>query len=37
MVDPLKQKVRDNGLWAAHLGPELGGQGLGAVKLTLLN
>jgi len=37
VVDPLKQKVRDNGLWAAHLGPELGGQGFGAVKLTLLN
>ena len=37
IVDPLKQKVRDAGLWACHLGPELGGQGFGAVKLTLLN
>jgi alkylation response protein AidB-like acyl-CoA dehydrogenase len=37
IVDPLKQQVRDKGLWAAHLGPELGGQGYGAVKLTLLN
>jgi alkylation response protein AidB-like acyl-CoA dehydrogenase len=37
IVDPLKQQVRDAGLWAAHLGPELGGQGFGAVKLTLLN
>ena len=37
IVDPLKQRVRDEGLWAAHLGPELGGQGYGAVKLTLLN
>ena len=37
IVDPLKQRVRDEGLWAAHLGPELGGQGFGAVKLTLLN
>jgi alkylation response protein AidB-like acyl-CoA dehydrogenase len=37
IVDPLKQAVRDHGLWAAHLGPELGGQGYGAVKLTLLN
>ena len=27
IVDPLKQQVRDNGLWAPHLGPELGGQG----------
>lgn len=37
IVDPLKQQVRDRGLWAAHLGPELGGQGYGAVKLTLIN
>src|ERR1700743_1921876 len=37
VVDPLKQQVRDQGLWAPHLGPELGGQGFGAVKLTLIN
>ena len=37
IVDPLKQQVRDQGLWAPHLGPELGGQGFGAVKLTLIN
>ena len=37
IIDPLKQQVRDNGLWAPHLGPELGGQGFGAVKLTLIN
>lgn len=30
IVDPLKQRVRDKGLWAPHLGPELGGQGFGA-------
>src|SRR5437588_6632710 len=36
-VDPLTQQVRDQGLWAPHLGPELGGQGFGAVKLTLIN
>ena len=24
-------------MWAPHLGPELGGQGFGAVKLTLIN
>ncbi|MCV7228995.1 acyl-CoA dehydrogenase family protein [Mycolicibacterium komossense] len=36
-VDPLKQQVREQGLWAPHLGPELGGQGFGAVKLTLIN
>lgn len=26
---PLKQAVKDRGLWACHLGPELGGQGFG--------
>ena len=28
-VDPLKQAVRDQGLWATHLGPDLGGAGYG--------
>ena len=37
VVDPLKQQVRDKGLWAAHLTPNLGGQGYGCVKLALLN
>jgi len=37
IVDPLKQEVRDRGLWACHLGPELGGQGYGQVKLSLMN
>ncbi|MGD9701287.1 MAG: acyl-CoA dehydrogenase family protein [Acidimicrobiia bacterium] len=37
VVDPLKQQVRDRGLWAAHLPPSLGGQGYGALKLALLN
>ena len=37
IVDPLKQRVRDRGLWACHLGPELGGQGYGQVKLSLMN
>ena len=37
VIDPLKQAVRDQGLWATHLGPELGGQGHGAVRLCLLN
>lgn len=36
-VDPLKQRVRDQGLWATHLGPDLGGQGFGQLKLALLN
>ena len=34
---PLKQRVKDQGLWACHLGPELGGQGYGQVKLALMN
>jgi acyl-CoA dehydrogenase len=37
IVDPLKQQVRDRGLWACHLGPELGGQGYGQMKLALMN
>jgi len=37
VVGPLKQQVRDQGLWACHLGPELGGAGYGQVKLSLMN
>ena len=37
VVDPLKEQVRRKGLWATHLGPELGGQGYGQLKLALLN
>ncbi len=37
IVDPLKERVRAEGLWATHLGPELGGQGHGQLKLSLLN
>jgi acyl-CoA dehydrogenase len=37
VIDPLKQQVRDQGLWATHLGPELGGQGHGQLRLALLN
>jgi acyl-CoA dehydrogenase len=37
VLRPLQQQVRDQGLWAAHLGPDLGGQGYGQVKLALLN
>src|SRR6476661_8828295 len=36
-VDPLKQEVRRRGLWATHLGPEMGGQVYGQLKLALLN
>jgi acyl-CoA dehydrogenase len=37
IIDPLKQQVRARGLWATHLEPELGGQGHGQLKLSLLN
>jgi acyl-CoA dehydrogenase len=30
-------EVRRQGLWATHLGPDLGGQGYGQLKLALLN
>lgn len=36
-IDPLKQRVRAENLWATHLGPELGGQGYGQLELALLN
>src|SRR6478672_4766854 len=37
VIDPLKDEVRRRGLWATHLGSELGGQGYGQLKLALLN
>ncbi|MBM3658662.1 MAG: acyl-CoA dehydrogenase [Actinobacteria bacterium] len=37
VIDPLKEEVKRQGLWATHLGPELGGQGYGQLKLALLN
>src|SRR6476661_3139741 len=37
VIDPLKDEVRRRGLWATHLGRELGGQGYGQLKLALLN
>lgn len=37
LVRPLQQEVREMGLWACHLGPELGGLGFGQLKLALLN
>ncbi|WP_293677326.1 acyl-CoA dehydrogenase family protein [uncultured Phenylobacterium sp.] len=36
-IKPLQQKVKDQGLWACHLGPDLGGQGYGQLKLALMN
>lgn len=37
VVRPLQEKVKAQGLWACHLGPELGGKGYGQVKLGLMN
>src|ERR1700731_4829153 len=34
---PLQQRVKERGLWAAHLPPELGGQGMGQVRLGLMH
>jgi acyl-CoA dehydrogenase len=36
-VRDLQRQVKERGLWAAHLGPELGGQGFGQLKLGLIN
>jgi acyl-CoA dehydrogenase len=37
LIKPLQEEVRQRGLWACHLTPELGGQGYGQVKLALMN
>jgi acyl-CoA dehydrogenase len=37
LVKPLQDEVKQRGLWACHLTPELGGQGYGQVKLALMN
>lgn len=37
MIRPLQDKVKERGLWACHLGPELGGPGYGQLKLALMN
>ena len=37
LVMPLQEQVKARGLWACHLGPELGGPGYGQVKLALMN
>jgi acyl-CoA dehydrogenase len=37
LMAPLKDRVKREGLWAAHLDTELGGQGFGQVKLGLMN
>jgi acyl-CoA dehydrogenase len=37
VIAPLQAQVKQRGLWAAHLPPELGGQGFGQVKLGLMH
>jgi acyl-CoA dehydrogenase len=37
LFPPLQERVRERGLWATHLGTELGGPGHGQLKLALLN
>jgi alkylation response protein AidB-like acyl-CoA dehydrogenase len=37
LADPLRQQVKDRGLWALFLDRELGGPGFGQLKLALLN
>ena len=37
LVKPLQAQVREQELWACHIGPELGGAGYGQVKLALMN
>lgn len=37
IIRPLMAEVKQQNLWAAHLGPELGGQGYGQIKLALMH
>ena len=37
IVPKLQAEVKKRGLWACHLGPELGGPGYGQLKLALMN
>lgn len=37
LVNPLKDQVRTQGLWAAHLPKELGGEGFGQLPLAQMN
>jgi acyl-CoA dehydrogenase len=37
IVKPFKERVKERGLWACHLGPDLGGLGYGQLKLALMN
>jgi len=37
VIPPLQEQVKKQGLWACHLGPDLGGLGYGQLKLGLMN
>ncbi len=37
VIRPLQEQVKDQGLWAAHLSPDLGGMGFGQVRLGLMH
>ena len=37
LLKPLRDQVKEQGLWACHLPPELGGKGYGQLKLALMN
>ena len=37
LIEPLREQVKERGLYAVHLPPELGGKGLGQVKLGLMH
>ena len=37
IIAPLRDEVKRKGLWACHLGPDLGGPGYGQLKLALMN
>lgn len=37
LMKPLQEQVKKRGLWACHLGEELGGKGFGQLKLALMN
>src|SRR4030095_5732592 len=37
IAKPLQARVQERGLWACHLGAELGGPGLGPLKLARMN
>jgi acyl-CoA dehydrogenase len=37
LIGPLQEEVKRQGLWAAHLPPDLGGMGFGQVRLGLMH